>query len=136
MVDADADGEGPRTGHELRQDPTRTSTSSWKPQAPSSSERLSYDDAAGGVLPAPRSRRTGGDRTQIHSFDDVHLGLTSRFPLVTVVMTLLVRDERDIVEEQLAFHLAAGVDHVIVDRPRLERRHARRCSRASSATAG
>ena len=29
-------------------------------------------------------------------------------------MTLLVRDERDIVEEQLAFHLAAGVDHVIV----------------------
>ena len=29
-------------------------------------------------------------------------------------MTLLVRDERDIVEEQLAFHLAAGVDEVIV----------------------
>ena len=29
-------------------------------------------------------------------------------------MTLLVRDERDIVEEHLAFHLAAGVDEVIV----------------------
>jgi hypothetical protein len=29
-------------------------------------------------------------------------------------MTLLVRDERDIVEEQLAFHLASGVDAVIV----------------------
>ena len=29
-------------------------------------------------------------------------------------MTLLVRDERDIVEEQLAFHLAAGVDVAIV----------------------
>ena len=29
-------------------------------------------------------------------------------------MTLLVRDERDIVEEHLAFHLAAGVDLVIV----------------------
>ena len=29
-------------------------------------------------------------------------------------MTLLVRDERDIVGEQLSFHLAAGVDHVIV----------------------
>jgi hypothetical protein len=33
---------------------------------------------------------------------------------VKVVMTLLVRDERDIVEEHLAFHLAAGVDFVIV----------------------
>jgi glycosyl transferase family 2 len=33
---------------------------------------------------------------------------------VKVVMTLLVRDERDIVEEHLAFHLAAGVDEVIV----------------------
>ncbi|MER3488188.1 MAG: hypothetical protein C4307_05465 [Chloroflexota bacterium] len=30
-----------------------------------------------------------------------------------VVMTLLVRDEADIVESQLAFHLAAGVDFVI-----------------------
>ena len=29
-------------------------------------------------------------------------------------MTLVVRDERDIVEEHLAFHLAAGVDEVIV----------------------
>ncbi len=29
-------------------------------------------------------------------------------------MTLLVRDERDIVEQHLAFHLAAGVDFVIV----------------------
>ena len=29
-------------------------------------------------------------------------------------MTLLVRDERDIVEQHLAFHLAAGVDDVIV----------------------
>jgi hypothetical protein len=29
-------------------------------------------------------------------------------------MTLLARDERDIVEQHLAFHLAAGVDHVIV----------------------
>ena len=29
-------------------------------------------------------------------------------------MTLLVRDERDIIEEHLAFHLAAGVDEVIV----------------------
>ena len=27
-----------------------------------------------------------------------------------IVMTLLVRDERDIVEQHLAFHLAAGVD--------------------------
>jgi Glycosyl transferase family 2 len=33
---------------------------------------------------------------------------------VKVVMTLLVRDERDIVEDHLAFHLAAGVDEVIV----------------------
>jgi hypothetical protein len=31
-----------------------------------------------------------------------------------IVMTLLVRDERDIVEQHLAFHLAAGVDLVIV----------------------
>ena len=29
-------------------------------------------------------------------------------------MTLLVRDERDIVEQHLAFHLASGVDLVIV----------------------
>ena len=29
-------------------------------------------------------------------------------------MTLLARDERDIVEQHLAFHLAAGVDHVLV----------------------
>ena len=29
-------------------------------------------------------------------------------------MTLVVRDERDIVEQHLAFHLAAGVDEVIV----------------------
>ena len=29
-------------------------------------------------------------------------------------MTLLVRDERDIIEEHLSFHLAAGVDEVIV----------------------
>jgi hypothetical protein len=33
---------------------------------------------------------------------------------VRIVMTLLARDERDIVEQHLAFHLAAGVDHVIV----------------------
>jgi hypothetical protein len=33
---------------------------------------------------------------------------------VTIVMTLLARDERDIVEQHLAFHLAAGVDLVIV----------------------
>jgi Glycosyl transferase family 2 len=33
---------------------------------------------------------------------------------VKVVMTLLVRDERDIVEQHLAFHLAAGADLVIV----------------------
>jgi Glycosyl transferase family 2 len=33
---------------------------------------------------------------------------------VTIVMTLLIRDERDIVEQHLAFHVAAGVDHVIV----------------------
>jgi hypothetical protein len=33
---------------------------------------------------------------------------------VKVVMTLVVRDERDIVEQHLAFHLAAGVDLVIV----------------------
>jgi len=37
-----------------------------------------------------------------------------RFRTVKVVMTLLVRDERDIVEQHLAFHLAAGVDLVIV----------------------
>jgi hypothetical protein len=29
-------------------------------------------------------------------------------------MTLLTRDESDIVEQHLAFHFAAGVDHVIV----------------------
>jgi Glycosyl transferase family 2 len=34
--------------------------------------------------------------------------------LVTIVMTLLARDERDIVEQHLDFHLAAGVDLVIV----------------------
>jgi hypothetical protein len=33
---------------------------------------------------------------------------------VKVVMTLLVRDERDIVEQHLAFHLAAGVELVLV----------------------
>jgi glycosyl transferase family 2 len=33
---------------------------------------------------------------------------------VKIVMTLLVRDERDTVEEHLDFHLAAGVDEVIV----------------------
>jgi hypothetical protein len=33
---------------------------------------------------------------------------------VKVVMTLLVRDERDIVEDHLAFHLGAGVDELIV----------------------
>ena len=32
---------------------------------------------------------------------------------MTVVMTLLVRDEADIVDEQIAFHLVAGVDFVI-----------------------
>jgi hypothetical protein len=34
--------------------------------------------------------------------------------VVTIVMTLLVRDELDIIEQHLAFHLAAGVDFVIV----------------------
>jgi Glycosyl transferase family 2 len=33
---------------------------------------------------------------------------------VTIVMTLLVRDERDVVEQHLDFHLAAGVDVVVV----------------------
>jgi hypothetical protein len=33
---------------------------------------------------------------------------------VKVVLTLLARDERDVVEQHLAFHLAAGVDLVIV----------------------
>jgi hypothetical protein len=33
---------------------------------------------------------------------------------VKVVMTLLVRDERDIIEDHLAFHLAAGIDFVVV----------------------
>ena len=32
---------------------------------------------------------------------------------MTLIMTLLVRDEADIVRENLAFHLARGVDHVI-----------------------
>ncbi len=32
---------------------------------------------------------------------------------VRVVMTLLVRDEADIVDAQIAFHLNAGVDFVI-----------------------
>ena len=31
-----------------------------------------------------------------------------------LVMTLLVRDEQDIVRENLDFHLAQGVDQVIV----------------------
>ncbi len=31
-----------------------------------------------------------------------------------LIMTLLVRDEIDIIDQNIAFHLAAGVDHVIV----------------------
>jgi hypothetical protein len=30
-----------------------------------------------------------------------------------IVMTLLVRDEADIVDEHISFHLAAGVDFIV-----------------------
>ena len=40
-------------------------------------------------------------------------------------MTLLLRDEEDIVRENLDFHLAQGVDRVIVTDNGSEDRHAR-----------
>ena len=50
-----------------------------------------------------------------------------------IVMTLLARDERDIVEQHLAFHLAAGVDLVIVT-DHASSDGTRTCSHGTSAT--
>jgi hypothetical protein len=40
-------------------------------------------------------------------------GTTGRVAIVRLVMTLTVRDEEDIVEENLAYHLNAGVDFIV-----------------------
>ena len=50
-------------------------------------------------------------------------------------MTLLARDERDIVEQHLAFHFAAGVDLVIAT-DHASSDGTERCSRATSARGG
>ena len=120
MIDADDGRRGAAVGDDgaSRQDRERTSTSSASRAVALVEGRLDYEDALAAVLPPPASTRTVGDRSQaIATFEDVHrrVRLTDlSVPPVKVVMTLLVRDERDIVEEHLAFHLAAGVDEVIV----------------------
>ena len=73
--------------------------------------RIDYEQALAAYFPRLRRGvrwRPRGDR---------HVrGRPPRLRLtpVKVVMTLLVRDERDILEQHLAFHFAAGVDEVIV----------------------
>ena len=54
---------------------------------------------------------------------------------MTLVMTLLARDEIDIVDSWLAFHLNAGVDFVDRDRQPLAGRHDRG-ARASTRAPG
>ena len=54
---------------------------------------------------------------------------------MTLVMTLLARDEIDIVDSWLAFHLNAGADLVIATDNRSERRHDRG-ARASTRAPG
>ena len=51
----------------------------------------------------------GGDRSR-SARSRMPTSASSRFRPVRIVMTLLARDERDIVAQHLAFHLAAGVD--------------------------
>ncbi len=48
-------------------------------------------------------------------------------------MTLLARDEIDVIETQLSYHLNAGVDFVIAVRTTIRTTEPRRCSSRTSA---
>ena len=61
-------------------------------------------DSAGG----PDVQRTLGDLAAVAA-----LARLAAASCMKLVMTLLVRDEADIVDAQIAFHLHAGVDFVI-----------------------
>ena len=115
IVEADEDGEGPRTATmtarridaDLEEIVEAAGRARRGPRLLRGCPRGVRPAAARGVRwRSPRWSRPSRTSTSHHP----HLSL----PLVKIVLTLLVRDERDIVAENLAFHLAAGVDEAIV----------------------
>ena len=111
LVEDDVDGEGPRSATMSAARIAADLDELAESAVALAEGRIDYEHGPRRVLPpAGRGvrRRPRGDR---------HVrGRPPRLRLtpVKVVMTLLVRDERDIVEQHLAFHFAAGVDEVIV----------------------
>ena len=73
MIDADSDGEGPRTTTMSVERIDEDLDELVEAAATLVEERLSYADALAAYFPR-LLEAYGGDRTQVHSFDDVHLG--------------------------------------------------------------